>query len=369
MPDLNLVQWLMDSGGPVVRYRTAVELAGEAPLGPASRLLSDLLGSLEVNLWLDRLALHSNESFHLRHIHGSGDRRYETVMGKLVQLGLHAGMGPLDDRTLPIRQRLAEEIEKPVPSPVTLRTVYTHYDRRLLVAVFLALAGYDEPAIRAVLAQRLALLADFTRQENHQIHLTGGPRPGVPEAWREQIIDPALYPDGNVRLPWAHDIYGLTTLAGQSKDSSTQEQIDTVLRWIFAPAYHRLPIHYGYLWVRGGIYQSKAVGWRLDLPDFSGPEGKDLGSQTLVPRLELLSRFPLATRQPWFINHLEHLEEFRTSRGAYRFPRRYLRNERKNGYWIFGLRTGLGENRRCKEAFEVESTFWMLKIKRNAGLL
>jgi len=39
------------------------------------------------------------------------------------------------------------------------------------------------------------------------------------------------------------------------------------------------------------------------------------------------------------------------------------------GYWILGAYMGLGENRRRRVWGELESTFWMMKIKKNSKSL
>ncbi len=41
--------------------------------------------------------------------------------------------------------------------------------------------------------------------------------------------------------------------------------------------------------------------------------------------------------------------------------------ERPSGYWVLGAYMGLGENRRVKKWAEIESTFWMMKIRKEIG--
>lgn len=108
-------------------------------------------------------------------------------------------------------------------------------------------------------------------------------------------------------------------------------------------------------------------GWDVKLPGFFGYDALGPESATLVQRLELLARFPAARGHSWFGEGLAHLEGFRTPQGAYAFPREYLRES--EGYWVSGYVMGLEQDRRSKRALEVESTFWMLRIKRSAGIL
>jgi hypothetical protein len=65
---------------------------------------------------------------------------------------------------------------------------------------------------------------------------------------------------------------------------------------------------------------------------------------------------------------MDYLESYCTNNGTYIFPRSHLQ-ERAIGYWVTGAYMGLEENRRKNMAIELESTFWMLKIKKTAGLI
>ncbi len=62
---------------------------------------------------------------------------------------------------------------------------------------------------------------------------------------------------------------------------------------------------------------------------------------------------------------LAHFETYRTERGTYLFPRHDLQ-ERTSGYWVTGAYMGLKESRRPKRVLELESTFWMLRVKKLA---
>ena len=61
-------------------------------------------------------------------------------------------------------------------------------------------------------------------------------------------------------------------------------------------------------------------------------------------------------------NPLRRLEEHRTERRTYCFPPDYPQEERE-GYYIRGYHMGLGEDRRKRQAVEIESTFRALKIQ------
>jgi len=76
------------------------------------------------------------------------------------------------------------------------------------------------------------------------------------------------------------------------------------------------------------------------------------------------ARFASARNSQWFKEGLERLEGYRTPQGTYSFPRDLL-IEKKNSYFFYGgAHMGLGEDRRLAKVLELESTFWMMKIKK-----
>ena len=51
-----LVQWLLENGGPAIRYRAATELMDDVQGIDLERLAEDLVQSRMVQLWMDRFA-------------------------------------------------------------------------------------------------------------------------------------------------------------------------------------------------------------------------------------------------------------------------------------------------------------------------
>ena len=49
-----LTQWLLEHGGPAIRYRTATELVNDPAGVDLDRLGADLVSSQMVQMWMDR---------------------------------------------------------------------------------------------------------------------------------------------------------------------------------------------------------------------------------------------------------------------------------------------------------------------------
>jgi hypothetical protein len=348
--ELGLTDWLLEHGGPVIRYRTATELLDDPCSVDVDRLRSDLLACPLVQRWLGCLLPGV--------LHHSKATAFENAMGKLVDLGLRAGMRPLDERAEPFRKWFSGE--KPASGDV-FSPFY-----RSIVGSGLVRAGYRDEAMGVFWRHRLAVLAETAATNTYRIYVDQDAYGGYPKAFRHhRLVNPEFYPDGEFRLPWIHDLYALAHWPEDWRDEGAQGQIDSVVRFVLHPEYQALPEGYGTM--RAGKRRYYAIGWSAHFPGYDGFELPDYTSRYLVQRLERMAHFREALGHRWFRQCQQHLEGFRTETGTYLFPRSYLR-ELRQGYWVHGAYMGLEENRRPRQALELESTFRMLKIKKLAGL-
>ena len=352
-----LTDWLMEKGGPAVRYRTATELLDDTAPFDEAQLARDLLASPRVNLWLERLQPDTDFGA----LHGSKPTAYENAMGKLTQLGCRAGMAPFDRRTKASRAWLAENLHQ-----TSLPGWYVF--RRMLVCAFLSCAGYhSDDALGKQISHRIDVLYDFCRKMNHDIYVDRSDYPDIPKAFRKKpLVDPQLHAGGEAVYPSIYDIHAIANVPGGMRDDSTCRKIETIIEYVLHPDYQALRDGYGTM--RAGKRRYYAIGWSIHLAGYYGMGAEDMRSPIaspgyFVPRLVLMSQFPTAGSHRWYRESVAHLETFRTESGTYLFPRKYL-PERQSGYWVSGYYNALEENRRSKRAIEIESTFWMLRIKQ-----
>ena len=361
--DKSLEEWLLRQGGPVVRWRVATELLECAP-EPEMRasLEAALAGHPEVARWLQNLS--PSQGIRFGTLHGSFDTCFENALGKLVTLGLRAGMEPLDTGTKPFRDWLAAQ------APGRAEHVFDVF-QQALVASLLAMAGYtDDPAVRAMVSDRLDTTFEFARQHRYDIYDDPARHRSVPAIWLSRpLIHPDLYPSGRFCLPWIYDLFGFAAVRPEMSPAD-REKAATVVRYVLDPAYQALAEGYGIIASGGRRYH--AMGWDARLPEPgapaepSAPAGSPLQVGYWLQRLGLMASFPEARTSQWLVSSMAHVERF-TSTHGYLFPKEMLREE--TGYWVAGSHMGLGENRRSRSALEIESTFWALRIKKTAGLL
>jgi hypothetical protein len=372
--DISLAEWLMQQGGPVVRYRTAVELLDMPSGSEVDRLSDDLLHFRLVQTWLERLNIgdllkNDLEQNQLTEstlwklawvVHSSKNTALENVLGKLLELGLRAGLVEFDRRMQPFDQFFSLKIES---GKGVLQSAWFSLGSSIFAGGLLR-AGYQpSDALCAYLNNHLRAIHRIAGDRVYDIFASESELVGLPKAWiGKPIIKPEIME--RYHLPWIHDMNLLAFYPMDLRTVEAQTMIDDIVAYILDPRFQSLHNGYGYAWIKEK-HTCYGWGWSPHLPGFFGfGAEKGIYASTQVQRVELMAHFRAAWQSPWFKLALEHLEQFRTDQGSYRFPAEYLREQPDGGYYVTGAYMGLGENRRNRQWIEIESTFRMLKIKR-----
>ena len=345
-----LIAKLFNEGDPILRYLVATRLAKSMSGYNMERLREEMGATKDAAYWFGCLASRDGVGA----IHGSKDTCFENAMGKLVSFGLEKGDEELDQGAEVFVDWIADLGEK---GP---------FDHLIapIVGAILAWGGYWQvEAVREYWDRRVDDLYGFAVDKDYSIYADKGAYRGIPQAFRDKLlVDPGLYREGKLKLPWIYDVRAFTALRDDSARPEMSRKIDATIDYVLDPGYQDFPKGYGIISLEPRRYC--ALGWSVWLPGFRGLEMDGFETGCLVQRLEIMSHFPNARSSEWFTNCLAHLESFKTDTGSYLFPKEYL-NERKNGYLITGGHMGLGEDRRRKTWRELESTYWMLAIKQN----
>ena len=371
----NACEWLLQTSGPIVRWRTAFELCRDFHKPGQTQMRRELVNHPLVQTRLGRLSagqagadLDRMDPRALQHlggkVHGSTCTALENVLGKLAEFGMQAGIAMLDEPMLPLMRVFSARAEWPSDSG------FQSAWESLVKSVFawgLLRTGYqpDQP-MRDYLYRHLESTHKIARDQVYDLYADQAELSGLPKAWAGKAILKQEVMAG-YHLPLIHDLYVLAHWPEDMLDSESAGLIDDIVAYILDPRFQALPVGYGYAWIkeRRACY---AWGWSPHLPGFNGFDfHRPYEVGELVQRLELMAHFPAARQSRWFQGALHHLEQFRTDQGTYRFPGGYLR-ELPDGYYVTGALMGLGENRRTKNGLEIESTFRMIKILGLMGM-
>jgi len=365
----DLIQWLLDEGGPVIRYRTLVELAGyDAPADRESA--SSAVLQTEKTQWLLEQMDHFGPLTRvdigtLNALHGMKPTCLENIIPRLLERGLRAGVAVFDEKMARFRQYVDNPLVRRALDDLAHPTV--EGGRAVFIATVLASyfmrAGYDYDEVSQFVQRRVASLSRLAAKKTYDIHLAEAQLAGLPKQWAgKPIINPDMDPmSGTTPLPLIHDIFAFAYLPAECFTDSMRRQLDDIVTYVTDEWYRAFPPGYGYLWSEANRRMCYACGWNLDLPDLDSAEPYD--QRKIVQRLELLAHFPAAHQSAWFQAGMRLLETYRTERGTYAFPAAFLK-EAKAGYYVGGEYMGLEDIRRTTKTLEIESTFRMLRLKR-----
>ena len=368
MCDTDLINWLLENGGPIIRYKTVTELATDQTKYDVKKLRSDLLKSEIVQKWLQLKP--KSKLYGIYALHHSRSSIYENLMNKLIQLGLNSTFKAYDNfaqETLEILRTLMN------PSDIFFKQFFIS-----LILSFLCRSGYEnEELVRQALDRRFDALKDFVQLKSLDFYVDPSEFPRLPKIRRHDIVNPDLYSDGKSRFPFIHDIWAFSGILKSKLYQDKTELIENIIKRILTKEYQNLKKGYGI--VVESPTKAYGMGWSVHLPFFQNPNQLDFSATSLkvigdsnpsyfLQRIYLMSHFPSARKNNWFIACVKRLESYKTEKGTYLLPKSCL-TERPSGYWVIGAYMGLGENRRKKNWSEIESTFWMMKIKRELKTL
>ena len=248
----SVIDWLLRNSGPVVRFRTIVDLLQTQDVGLVATAIDSLHGATIVKIWLDRL----KQQFDVNSVWSEEPTAFGNIIGKLVDLGLRAGLQPFDTLTLPARAWLTDTIEASERPRLT--------ETMLIVTCHLALAGYsDIQYVDKILKWRLNRL--------YQQHGEGG-------EWTERPNE----------ISW-FDVIGFLHSKPIMQDSELRQKVEAIMR---------------------NVVDNQS---RLRLPE---PE---VIPRTLA-LLGTVTRSQTIRESSWFKNLIDAIESFKTERGTYRFP-------------------------------------------------
>jgi hypothetical protein len=336
--DPNLTSFLLTRSGPILRWLTATELATDDPTIDRDSLRADLLECSEVRQCIDQLGSGP--------VHQSMDSSAENVLARLAEYGLRAGLPDLDDRTR---------------SYCSIGEGERYHDEALILVPFLVRLGYAHEAhVSSWMAKRIDVLYELACQGDYDFYMNEAARQCLPRS--QQYFRGSLKPFYQLRfnnhwsllgIPTCYDLYALSYLPEQ--DPPLQQKVEAIISYLLNPAFQDTAG--GYIW-NPQLHRSYAAGrvFLACLPRKDQPE-------KLVLFMEMLAQFEGGKTSQWFKHGMAHLETFRTQRNTYCFPAETL--SEKHSYYLYaGMHMGLGEWPRNAHAYELESTFRMLRLKK-----
>ena len=323
MNDNDLENWVYEQGGPAIQLRMYMRQSENKSKKDVENSVSKLLNIEEVNTilnYLDGFKIQSRDKKTLEHlIHYYKETCIDNFFPQLLDMGFRAGIPILDEKMQPVRDvfmyLLTEDYD------------YCYY-YGLMLHRFFFMAGYTHQEIIESMEQRLNAIHKSAYKRIFDIYQDESKLPKKPKQWADiGVLKDDLNPFSRFAkepLPTIYDISALAYFPDTCKNSENQAKIDDIIEYILDPEFQKIREGYGLLWVESRrIYH--ACGWSPTLPlyeDYNGPQ--NLSVNSVLNYLYMMSNFRAAHKSKWFKNCINYVEQFRTEKGTYIFPKEYL---------------------------------------------
>jgi|TARA_Y100000310_G_scaffold344658_1_gene458612 hypothetical protein len=347
---LNQLDWLAGNAGPIIRYRLAHEL-GALPADDV--LQSQLLADPEVLKWLDALR-------NCKRLTGSKDSAAINSAAKLCAYGLRADIPEFRDVLEATFRRFHGGPAWRPGDPATI-----NWHPAAICLIFIG-AGYRNDIIdpETVAVRQLDSTAKYFESNAGGIGLEGllmtpqeKAAAGVSKTWADKHI---WTPDAVQHAPKCGEFYTFSHLDSSKYEAQLRFVLESVASERMQRFYETRELEGGYEWFPENGYGRS----QPEVPYFFGFFAFDqpgFQPHKFLLYLDLVSKWPGASELPWFREGVEHLEQYRTKDGRYKFPAKYM-PERKDSYYLYAAsHMRLGEKGR--NALEIESTFRMLMLQ------
>ncbi len=316
-------EWIYENGGPAIRLRLLFNNSKHKPTLEIENISADLLRMDEVQKYLrylDGFNTQANEKKELEHlIHYYGDMCIDKFFPVLMDFGFRSGIEEIDRALIPVKKLFMEMQAKDYD--------YCFFYGLMLMRVFF-ITGFVNQEIIDTMNNRINALHTAAKERIYDIFQDKSKLPKPPKQWLEHgVIKDEMNPfskRAEIPLPTIYDVSAMAYYQQYNKDPMIQQKIEDIMEYILTPEFQALPEGYGLLWVKERrIYH--ACGWNPLLPMYdSYKRPGHLGNNAILNYLTMMSCYKNAIKSKWFIDGLNYIDQFKTERGTYLFPKEYL---------------------------------------------
>jgi hypothetical protein len=230
------------------------------------------------------------------------------------------------------------------------------YNYSFMLHRFFFLSGYMTEEINSSMLRRLNVLYTAAKERIFDIYQDAIKLPKRPEMWEDRgILKDELNPfsdEAAKPLPTIYDLSALAYFRYYVNDAAVLDKIEDIADYILDPDFQKIPEYYGLIWVKSRRTYN-ACGWCPKLPLYNENE------KVLLNYLHMMSNFKAALKSEWFCEGLNYLEQFRTEKGTYLFPKEFLS---RKCLCPSATSSYLGININCHAAYLNEAN---MKLKHN----
>lgn len=361
----NLEEWLLENGGPAIQLRMSALQNSSNVEKDTDHAVSALLDIDEVHSvlnYLDGFQTPNRDKKTLEHlIHYYKDTCIENFFPLIMDMGFHAGIPIFDEKMSSVKDLFRYL--------VALANESVHcYNYTIMLHRFFFMSGFSFPEVIASMEDRLDAIHKVAQEKLFDIYQDDRKLPKKPPVWADVgVLKDELNPFSlNVEkpLPTIYDIWSLAYYTDTCTDMEKAQKINDIVAYIFDPEFQKIREGYGLIWVESRR-RYHACGWSPTLP-FYEIEGHPAQSvpYPLLDCLDFMSHFKTVHQSKWFHDCLNHLEQYKTEKGTYIFPKAYLHKKYIDKAFLNEKNLSLKRNERELLKRELVSTMKMVEIYR-----
>ncbi|MCL2050363.1 MAG: hypothetical protein FWG91_01330 [Lachnospiraceae bacterium] len=363
--DNKIEEWLLEHGGPAIHLRLASIDGSKVKSNDVNSIISALVNIDEVHLILNRLdgfQIPGRDKKTLEYlIHSSKDTCIESFFPLILDMGFKAGIPIFDDKMAYVADIFNYLYSKEDEHD------YCYYYAGMLHRFFF-MTGCLFPEVIKSMEDRLNAIHIAAKENILDIYQDESKLPKKPKAWAEvRILRDELNPfklGAEKPLPNIYDLWALAYYTEICTNTEKLIKIDDIVKYILEPEFQKIREGYGLLWAeeRRTYY---ACGWSPTLP-LCGSNACHVRKAPflLLDYIDFMSLFKISQKSKWFHDCLNHLEQFKTEKGTYIFPKEYLHKKYIDKAFLNDSNMSLKRNERELLKRELVSTMKMLEINK-----
>lgn len=341
----NILKWIFENSGPIIRYKIVSEFNFPNNYD-VDKLYKEALHSEEIQKWL-KLLEDKNP------LHCAKDNAFENIVSKLSLYGFNSNKPLLKDKIITYFKN----------NKNLLNDDYT-----ILLSSLLCINFFNEQ-VKGISESRVDLLFNSINIIKHNIIRDQNEMREIPKKWKNKAVYKSDYFS---KVPGIYDLYALSFLKNLNQRLNTK--IERIVKYILHNDFQKLPSTiYVYNQYKNKKYCHSCISPKLPYYNIVNTHGNSIidnySKKHLILFLYIMTQFTSTFESKWYKEVMQHLETFKNEYDLYTFPKEYLQ-EKKDSYFLYsGAYMGLGENRKNRNWITIESTYWMMRFKKQEKLL
>lgn len=365
---MNTILWLHKNGGPAIQLRLLALRDSRGVEIDKKCAVSALLDVDDVRLIMEYFDAFKTTDRHLKTlehlIHYYKDTCLETFFPRVMDYGFRAGIEVFDEKMIPVADTF-KYVYAMANGSNKLPNRQAYFNFSLMMHRYFYVTDFLFPELVESVEKRLNAIHEAAIEKISSIYQDETKLPKKPSIWENvPILKDEMNPwkiTAKKPLPMWFDIWTFAHYVDKCTEPDKIKKINEIIEFVLDPEFQKTEGN-GLLYVpERKIYHANNLGLSLPLYKIQGHPARSNPSG-ILETLDMMSHFETARKSEWFHDCLNHLEQFKTEKGTYQFPKEYLHKKYVEKAFLSENNISLKRNEREMIKREIVSTIKILEI-------